>query len=238
MSFARRADSESELAPPPAPPVPAVPGTPAEVVEVGAAGALEPVDALTIEVTAEAVLVVVAAGGFGAGITAIAVLTGVEGQAVSAGSLHRHDLDSPVDPGDAFAIVAHRADDPCGSSIVAIIVHRVRVMVARVDPINIVHVAIVVVVNAVGGFVVPVLVQAGLPRVPPHIGGQVLVGVVHARAQDRHDNVGAAGGDGPGGGGADLLEVPLGGESRIVGHRRAGGCLHHAPRLPEPSRAA
>ena len=85
MSFARRADSESELAPPPAPPVPAVPGTPAEVVEVGAAGALEPVDALTIEVTAEAVLVVVAAGGFGAGITAIAVLTGVEGQAVVGG---------------------------------------------------------------------------------------------------------------------------------------------------------
>jgi hypothetical protein len=54
---------------------------------------------------------------------------------------------------------------------VAVVVHRVGVVVARVDPKDVVDVAVAVVVDAVAG---------RLERVVPHVGGEVRVGVVDA----------------------------------------------------------
>src|SRR6185295_7879160 len=56
--------------------------------------------------------------------------------------------------------------------------------VGGVDAIHVVHVAIAIVINAVA---------RNLAGIPPHVVAQIFVQIVHARVEDRHDDVGAAG---------------------------------------------
>ena len=64
-------------------------------------------------------------------------------RAVTAASekLERHDLDVPVDTGDALAVVALGTDDACTMCSVAVVVHRVAEIISYVKTMNIVNVA-------------------------------------------------------------------------------------------------
>ena len=102
----------------------------------------------------------------------------VEPAAVGVQELEGHDLDVPVDAGDADAVVAHGADGAGDVRAVAVVVHRVAVVVDEVVAVDVVDVAVAVVVDAVAG---------DLARVGPDVGGQVGVGVVDAGVDHGHD---------------------------------------------------
>src|SRR5262249_9769888 len=115
--------------------------------------------------------------------------------------------------------VADGADGTRDVGAVALVVHRVGVVVDEVVAVDVIHVAVVVVVDAVAG---------DLARVGPDVGGQVGVGVVHAGVEDGDDHTTGAGGDVPRLGGVDVgvrgaaglpgvVQAPHRGEVRVVG---------------------
>ncbi len=97
--------------------------------------------------------------------------------------LEGHDLDLPVHAGHADAVVAGRADGAGAVRAVVVVVHRIAAAGDRVEAVHVVDDAVAVVVHAVA---------RDLGRVDPHVGGQILVRVVHAGVDHADDDVGAA----------------------------------------------
>ncbi len=115
----------------------------------------------------------------------------------------RHDPRLPADPGDTGRVVAdrrHGAGDVRTVAEKRAVVDGVRVVVGRVDAVEVVDVAVAVVVDP--GRASP------LQRVVPHVGGEVLVGVVDAGVENGHDDRGRSRGEIPGRGGGDLGQAP------------------------------
>ena len=120
--------------------------------------------------------------------------------AVGAGALsfddaEREDFHIPADAGAADGVIADCADDSCDVGAVAYVVHGVVVrlehgcrciLADEIPPPPVVHLAVGVVIEAVGFFS-----AAGLARVRPDRAREVWVGVVHAGIHDGDD--GAAG---------------------------------------------
>src|SRR5262249_9210453 len=111
-----------------------------------------------------------------------------------------------------------------GLHTVGVVGHRVTVVVDEVVTVDVVHVPVAVVVDAV---------PRDLVRVAPDVGDQVRVVVVHAAVEHGDEDVGRAGGDLPRLGGVDVgvrrvaplagvVEVPLP-DIDGVGRRRRGG---------------
>ena len=71
--------------------------------------------------------------------------------AVGAEELQGHDLDVPVDAGDADAVVAHGADRAGDVRAVAVVVQRVAVVVDEVVAVDVIDEAVAVVVDPVAG---------------------------------------------------------------------------------------
>ena len=95
----------------------------------------------------------------------------------------------------------------------------------HVHAMHVVHIAVVVVINPVGRFVPALVVEARLAWIPPHVRREIGVGVVHARIDDRHHDIRAAGRNRPSVGRPDFLQIPLLAEHGIVGdhgRRRRG----------------
>ena len=128
--------------------------------------------------------------------------------------LDRHELHVPRHPGDPESVVAHRSHGPGGMGPVAVVVHRVAVVVREVPAVHVVDETVAVVVDTVA---------RDLAGIGPHIGGQVGMDVVDPGVDHRHPHVLAAGGDVPRGWGVD------------VGSRRASGLpeVQEAPELSE-----
>ena len=97
--------------------------------------------------------------------------------------LHRHELDVPVDPGHPDRIITNRANGACHVCSVVMVVHRVPIVIGEVVTVDIVHVSVAVIVLPV---------SRHLCRVDPHVGGQILVSVIHARVDHSHDCLTAA----------------------------------------------
>src|SRR5436853_1803347 len=146
--------------------------------------------------------------------------------------LARQDRDIPVDPGDPDGVVADRADRAGNVRAVKVIVHRIARVGDRIDPVAVVHVPVVIVVETV---------VVTLGWIHPDVGGQVDVVVIHTGVEDCDHYIGAAGGDVPGRECADVrprgrraaqlpgvIEGPLMWEERIV---RGGSGPHDEVRL-------
>src|SRR5205814_9797891 len=110
-------------------------------------------------------------------------LDGVRSEPVPSGvqKFAGHDLNLPADADNADGVVAHRADRSADMRAVAMIIVGVAGVVYGVDAVNVVHVPVAVVVNAI---------TRNLPRIDPHVVGQVFVCIAHAGVNDRHDDVG------------------------------------------------
>mmetsp|Transcript_42002 Transcript_42002/g.121518 ORF Transcript_42002/g.121518 Transcript_42002/m.121518 type:complete len:397 (+) Transcript_42002:787-1977(+) len=116
---------------------------------------------------------------------------------------------------------------------VHLVVERIAVLVGKVRPVDVVHVAVAVVVQAVAG---------DLAGVVPHVLAQVLMRVVDARVDDGHDDAGAelAGEASPGLWAVDVLvalavHAPEGREVGVVGDALAGAAhAGHHEELPGP----
>jgi hypothetical protein len=102
--------------------------------------------------------------------------------------LQRHELDVPVDAGDADAVVADRADDPCDVRAVAVVVIRVVVVVDEVPAAPVVDIAVAVVVRAVRS-----AARTVLTVIDPDISGEIRMCHVEARVKDSHHDAAAAG---------------------------------------------
>ena len=133
--------------------------------------------------------------------------------------LQGHDLDFPVHPGHADAVVASRADRPRHVRAVVVVVHRVAVVADEVVAVHIVDVSVLVVVDAIAG---------NLTRVHPHVRLEVRMVVIDAGVDDGDDRLAAAGGDVPGGRRLDIgaclatglpgvVHPPFGGKIGVVG---------------------
>src|SRR5205814_340858 len=74
----------------------------------------------------------------------------VDGGAAVSGiyDLQGHDLDVPVDAGDADAVVTDGADGAGHVRAVVVVVHRIAVVIGEVIPVNVVDVAVAVVIDA------------------------------------------------------------------------------------------
>src|SRR5207253_8791444 len=81
-----------------------------------------------------------------------------------------HQLNVPGAARHADSIVADSSDGARAVGAVEIIVTRIPAARDGVDAIHIVHVPVAVVVDAIGRFVVPIGVQAGLAWIAPHVG--------------------------------------------------------------------
>src|SRR5262249_36880628 len=139
---------------------------------------------------------------------------------IRVGKLHGHDLDVPVDTGGAHGVVPHHADGAGDMGAVPVVVHRVAVPVDEVVAVVVVNEAIAVVVGVVAG---------DLPRVMPHVGGQVRVRVVHPGVEDGDDDAAAPGGDVPGLVGVDVGVGRAGGLPSVeeAPVARQGGVVRH-----------
>ena len=103
--------------------------------------------------------------------------------------LQPHDRPGPVHADHAGAVVAGAGDGPGNVSAVAVVVHRVAVVVDEVVSVDVVDEPVAVVVDSVSG---------NLAGVGPDVGGQIDVIVVHARVDHSDHDVAASGGDVPG----------------------------------------
>ncbi len=135
--------------------------------------------------------------------------------------LQREELDIPGHAGHAQRVVADRADRARDVGPVAVVVHRVVVVVAEVPAADVVDEAVAVVVDAVAG---------DLAGVDPDVVGQVRVGVVDPGVDYRHDDVSASREEIPrvdsgdvcarySAGEPRVVQAPLKMESRVVGQR-------------------
>src|SRR5262249_38854679 len=156
--------------------------------------------------------------------------------------LEGHELCVPVDPGDADPVVADGPDRPGDVGAVAVVVHRVRVIVGEVVPVDVVAVAVAVVVDAIA---------RDLARVGPDVRGQVRVVVVDAGVNHGDDGVAGAGAGVPGLRGVDVgvgdaavgagvVEPPEVVEARVVRGAGDGDAVvrldkRHAGPTPEES---
>src|SRR5262249_37809691 len=122
----------------------------------------------------------------------------------------------------AHAIVTRRSDNPRAEGPVVksgeARIQRIGIVRSRIDAIDIIDIAIAVVINPVGRFVVTVGVQTRLARIAPHVLGQVWMLVIDSRIQYRDDQIAAAGCHSPGVGSSDLLHVPLRPKAWIIGN--------------------
>jgi len=102
---------------------------------------------------------------------------------------------------------------------VIIFVHRIAILVVEIVAVNIIHITIAVVVNAVAG---------DFARVSPDVIGQVGVGIIHAGVNDGDNDFAAAGIKIPGFGGTNIgsrsasrlpgiMQAPEFAEARIIG---------------------
>src|SRR5262249_36200554 len=127
--------------------------------------------------------------------------------------------DVPVDPGDAEGVVPRGADGAGGVGAVGVVVERIGVVVDEVVAVVVVGEPVVVVVDAIIG---------DLPRVVPHVGGEVGVVVVDARVDVGDGDAAAAGGEVPGLG---RVDVGVWGAVAQAGDELPG--VVHAVELPE-----
>ena len=137
----------------------------------------------------------------------------------------REELRLPGDARDAGAVVAPRVGDARHVRAVAVVVLGRGVALVEVPPVDVVHEAVVVVVDAVA---------RDLPRVGPEVRRQIGPGGVHPRVHHRDDHAGGAGGRRPRLGSVDVgvrgagdaldglarvVQPPLQREVGVVGHR-------------------
>ena len=144
--------------------------------------------------------------------------------AIGPEELEGHDLDTPIDAGNADAVVAHRADGARDVGAVAVVVHRVSIVVEEIVAADVIDVAVAVIILAVAG---------DLARVGPDVGLQVGVVVVDAGVYDGHHRLAGAGGFVPCLGSIDVgiegaagltgvVHAPQFGEAGIVGYHLGG----------------
>ena len=98
------------------------------------------------------------------------------------------------------------------------IIPGIGVVLTRVDTVHIIDITIGIVVDAIALLVHTFGVRADLPRVPPHIGGEIFMIIVDSGIDRRDHDVGAASTQAPGHPRANSCESPLFDETRIVGH--------------------
>ena len=98
--------------------------------------------------------------------------------------LQRNELDRPVDTHHAKRVIADRADRPRAMRSVKMVVVRIVVVIDEVPPIDVVHVPVAIIVDAVA---------RDLARVRPQVRHQVFVSAVDTRINHRHHNVAVAG---------------------------------------------
>src|SRR5688572_1446850 len=101
-----------------------------------------------------------------------------------------HDADVPSDANMFAAPVGSRADRSGHVRTVTVVVHGIAIVEHGVDAKNVVDEAVGVVIGIVAG---------DFARVAPHLRGEINVVVVDAGINDGNDDVGAAGGEVPGG---------------------------------------
>ena len=144
---------------------------------------------------------------------------GQRDQVGGADRAHGHELDGPVEARDSDSVLRSCADDSRDERAVVeaicSLIEGIGVVapgiIGGVDSVNVVHLAVAVVVDAVAG---------NLARIPPHVRGEILVTVVDPGVDHRHDDVGASGGDLPGCRSAHFCQRPLACPQRIVASRR------------------
>ena len=135
---------------------------------------------------------------------------GVGGVAAAAviEKFERHDAHLPADAGHADAVVALGADGAGAMRAVVMVVHRIAIKIREVVAVEVVHEAVVVIVDAVA---------RDFAGVDPDVVGQVGMGVIHAGVDDGDDHIAAAG-----------VEIPGGGRINVRVGRAAGlpGVVH------------
>ncbi len=124
--------------------------------------------------------------------------------------LQVHQRDRPVDAGHALAIVGHRADRARNVRPVAVVVHRVAVVVRKIIAVNVVDEAVAVVILAVAG---------GFAGIRPDVRCKIAMGVVDAGVEHRHDDARASSSDVPGIRRIDGVHAPELTVLRIAGDR-------------------
>ncbi len=159
-------------------------------------------------------------------------------RAARAQELDRHDARAPAHSRHAHAVVADGGDGARHVRAVTMVVLGIVVVVAEVVAVDVVHVTVAVVVDAVAG---------DLPRVGPYVGGEVGMGVIHAGVDHSHDDIGAGlhvprfgrvhVRVGLAAGLPDVIEAPELGIARIVGRDRRAHLVvvfdGFHPRVPE-----
>ena len=99
--------------------------------------------------------------------------------------LERHDGYLPIDAHHADAVVAHRTDRARHVRAVAVVVHRVGIIIGEVPAHHVVDEAVAVVVDAVAGH---------LAGIAPGVGREIRVVVVHAGIDDGDNHAARASG--------------------------------------------
>src|SRR3989338_642096 len=127
--------------------------------------------------------------------------------AASVEELAGHELYSPVDPDDANAVIADRADSAGHVSSVVIVVHGIIIVIHFVDAVTIIHEAVAIIVQSVAVTIVAVL---------EHIRREILVVVVDAGIDHGDNNITASRGDVPRLRRIDVRILGATGLSRIV----------------------
>ena len=95
--------------------------------------------------------------------------------------LQGHDLGVPRDPRGANRVVADRRNRAGHMRAVAFVVKRIGVVVGGVDAVHVVDISVRVVVDPVAG---------DFARIPPHVGLQIGMRVIHPRVNHGDDDVG------------------------------------------------
>ncbi len=91
-----------------------------------------------------------------------------------------HDLSLPNDTGNPDGIVPYTGDRARTMGAMVVCIVGIAVVIIGVDPVYVVHPAIVIVVNAVVG---------NFPRVSPHVGSQVFVVIVYPSVNHCNDDI-------------------------------------------------
>ena len=158
----------------------------------------------------------------------VQALDGARQRTASLGSdeLATEQFRVPVDAGDADAVVGHGGDGAGHMGAMPVVVEWIAIIVDDIDAVTVVHIAVVVVIDAV---------VADLSRIGPDVVGQIGMPVMDAAVDNRDDALAVAGRDVPGLGRIDVrirlptllslvVQPPEIVEERI--RRRDGGELH------------